>query len=163
MESTDFLVAIALFRSEAAKLRSDNDWSGLVRLFRAKESNALPVDLLLLKAAAIQLAEDSHGYALTDAKRALEIAQEVDPFGTRPLIEMGYFQFAVEDKAKEALQTFDEVAKECENNLIDAICGKAKVLKELFGAQAALEYLRGANIRDSEVIKALILDFSMDD
>lgn len=163
MESTNFLTAIALFRSEAAKLRSDDDWSGLLGLFRAKEDNALPVDLLLLKAAAIQLAEDSHGYTLTDAKYALEVAREVDPFGTRSLIEMGYFQFAVEDDARASLQTFDEVANECENNLIDAICGKAKVLKELSGAQAALEYLRGVNIRNNEVIQALVLDFSMDD
>ena len=76
---------------------------------------------------------------------------------------MGYFQFAVEDDARASLQTFDEVANECENNLIDAICGKAKVLKELSGAQAALEYLRGVNIRNNEVIQALVLDFSMDD
>ncbi|WP_143074104.1 cell division protein ZapD [Roseateles sp. YR242] len=160
MENTNFVSAIKKMRSEVAEIRLKGDWSAVLGFFRANDGVALSTDLLLLKAAAIQLADDAQGYVLEDAMNLLNMAFELAPCSSRALIEKAHFQFAVEDNAHAALRTFQEAELMCKSDFVDLTCGKGRVLKELHGTQAALTYLSNSAVADSEAVQALVREIS---
>lgn len=123
-------------------LFTERKFDEMCSLFRQHETDQLPLDLLLRKSAAIQLAEDASGYSLNDAKRTLEQATSTFPDSPLPWIELGYFFFAVEDNPVEALRCFENAQAGATPMLENLALGLAGALKELDRVGEAVATLR---------------------
>jgi tetratricopeptide (TPR) repeat protein len=78
------------------------------RLLKQWPDNPL---LLVKRAQLIQLQETEEGPSLEEAKASLERAVGLDEASPAPLIELGFFLFAVEDNAKAALPCFQKAER----------------------------------------------------
>jgi tetratricopeptide (TPR) repeat protein len=88
--------------------------------------------LLVMRAELTQLQENVEGTpTLEDAKSDLIRAAGLDEDSPDPLIELGYFLFAVQDDAKTASRCFDKAVHLCVDLLTQALVGHAQALSEL--------------------------------
>jgi tetratricopeptide (TPR) repeat protein len=85
--------------------------------------------MLIKKGELIQLLpETSESGELSDAKKALELAVEIDPKSVEAILELAYFHSAVLDQEKEAEKLFDRMIQICFEFLEDAYHGKIQSL-----------------------------------
>ena len=84
-----------------------------------------------MKSACIQLAEETHGYTLEDARTALVSAVQLDESRESPLRELGWFTFNIENDADQAVGLFEESLDSSIAHLVDALSGYMKAKKEL--------------------------------
>lgn len=117
--------------------------------------------LLLLKGEIIQLLdEDSPLAELKDARKAFELAMEVDPKSIEALLELAHFYSAVEDNDLKAIQFFDQTIQLCLMLLQEAYIGKIKTLINSERKSEALELIKAALklFPDSDEIQKLEKD-----
>ncbi len=96
--------------------------------------------LLVLRGELIQLqAED--GPPLEDAAAALKRAVALDDRNADAWLELGHFQFAVEDDAKAAEKCFSRAIGASSAALVAALLGRAGALEELGRKQEAFDCL----------------------
>ena len=87
--------------------------------------------LLVKKAHLIQLQVSTEGPDLEEAQAALERAAELDEASPLPLIELGFFHFAVQDDAQTALTYFEKAEELSKKLLKECRSGKKAALREL--------------------------------
>ena len=92
--------------------------------------------LLLLKAELVQLSESENVPPLSEAKKCLERAVELDANGPEPAIELGFYLLNVEDHAAEAEPYFDRAIDSCSRLLLEAIRGKAEAMGDTTARKA---------------------------
>jgi tetratricopeptide (TPR) repeat protein len=149
-------------RNQAARIRSAGGWSDIAKLFRELGDALLPIDMLLLKAASIQLAQDSHGLTLDDARSALEAACALDSHGIQSEIELGHFLFAVDGTTEVAFTHFEAALARSESSYLEALCGTAKALRELKCAAAAIDLLQSSSAVQTDTVQQLIAELLVD-
>jgi hypothetical protein len=91
--------------------------------------------VLLLKAAAIQLAANAAGYTLDDARASLRAAVENETDFAEGWLELGFFYHAVDDDLPLALQCFERAQALSTTMRNESIRGRDKVLADM-GTQA---------------------------
>jgi hypothetical protein len=132
------------FRRKLSAVRAAERKSDYVKALVALDAliDELPGNpsLLVRRAMLIQLQADG-GPPLNEAKHALRSALELDDKHPSALIELAQFQFAVEDDAATAKQTFDSAVAACLRLLIEALLGQAKVLVETNQREEAFDCL----------------------
>jgi hypothetical protein len=88
--------------------------------------------LLVMRAMLTQLQDDVDGIpTLVDVKADLTRASGLDDPSPDPLIELGYYSFAVEDDARKATRYFDKAVHLSVDLLTQALVGQAEALSEL--------------------------------
>jgi len=87
--------------------------------------------LLVKKAHLIQLQETMEGPSLEVAREALERAAMLDDHSPFPLIELGFFHFAVQDDAQTALRYFQEAEALSKTLLKECRSGMKAAMSEL--------------------------------
>src|SRR5437588_2074085 len=92
------------------------------------EEFPLSSDLLVRRGCLIQLSDeaDNPGRTLQAARESLETARVLAPDCVEPLIELGHFMYAVEDKPDEALEYFRTARTRAEEELQEAMTGEAR-------------------------------------
>ncbi|CAN5795925.1 hypothetical protein BH23PLA1_BH23PLA1_44320 [soil metagenome] len=109
--------------------RYDSALEEVIRLLDLSPGN--PV-LLVLRAQLTQLQEDdSASPSLFDVTKDLKLATNLDQNSPIPLIELGYFTFAVQDDAGKASRYFQKAIGLCRELLTEALIGQAKSYYEL--------------------------------
>ena len=86
--------------------------------------------LLVLRGELVQL-QDEKGPPLEDAAASLKRATALDERNADAWLELGHFQFAVEDDAKAAEKSFGSSIAASSESLIAALIGRAGALEEL--------------------------------
>ena len=105
--------------------------------------------LLVLRGILIQLGEDEQGPELREAKRSFAEATQLDNRSPEPLVELGHYLLAVEDKPREALARFERAARLAGEFLNDSLEGMASCLLELGRSREARECLaKAASMKD---------------
>jgi tetratricopeptide (TPR) repeat protein len=99
--------------------------------------------LLVLRGELIQL-RDEGGPSLQEAAEALKRATTLDERNADTWLELGHFQFAVEDDAKEAEKSFAQAVAASGASLIAALLGRAAALEELGRKSEAFDCLSAA-------------------
>lgn len=121
--------------SEALKkistLMKEKSFDLAIGEYKILKHEQLTPSLLIMKSTAIQLAEDSQGYTLDDAKEALLSALALDPENPETLMELGYFCYAVEDNTLESISFFDDAAKNSRKIFLNSIIGGINARLEL--------------------------------
>lgn len=87
--------------------------------------------MLVLRSMLIQLLDEEEGPDLEEAKHSLLQAVQSDSRAPEPLIELGCYLFAVEDKPHEALRRFQAGARLAQELLSEALVGMASCFLEL--------------------------------
>jgi len=119
--------------------RYDRALEEVNRLLESRSDNA---QLLVLRAALIQLQDDEEGTPPLDAARAdLELAVSLDERSLDALIDLAYFQHAVDDDPKAAIKQFQKAVKLGRALLKKALIGQAEALAELQEETRAAECL----------------------
>jgi tetratricopeptide (TPR) repeat protein len=102
--------------------------------------------LHILRSQLIQLQESTDVPPLQEAKLALKQALELEEPKQSAIIEQGHFQFAVEDDAKAALESFRKAVQVYKELLIEALLGQAAALEELQRREDAFDCLSQARL-----------------
>ena len=104
----------------------------LVEVDRLVKENVGNSQLLVMRSQLIRLQDDENDTpSLEDAKADLIRAAELDDQSPVPLIEMGYFLYAIDDDAKAASAQFKKSITLCKELLREALVGQAGALEEL--------------------------------
>jgi tetratricopeptide (TPR) repeat protein len=98
-------------------------------------------ELLVLWSDLLQLQEEDKGPSLEAAKAALQRAADLDDQAPQPLIELGYYLYALEDDNKGAAKLFDRAISLSRRLLEDALVGKVKALEDLGRGEEAWKYV----------------------
>jgi tetratricopeptide (TPR) repeat protein len=106
--------------------------------------------LLVLRGELIQL-QDEDGPPLDDVVAALKRAVALDDRNADAWLELGHFQFAVEDDAKAADKTFAQAVAASRATLIAALVGRAAALEEMGRKREAFDCLSVARYIQSAV------------
>jgi len=104
--------------------------------------------LLVLRGELIQL-QDEDGPPLEDAAATLKRAATLDDRNADAWLELGHFQFAVEDDAKAAEKSFSHAISAGSDALIAALIGRAAALDELGRKREAFDCLSAARYLQS--------------
>jgi tetratricopeptide (TPR) repeat protein len=104
--------------------------------------------LLVLRGELIQL-QDEDGPPLEDAAAALKRAAALDDRNADAWLELGQYQFAVEDDAKAAERSFSDAIATSSTALIAALVGRAGALEELGRKREAFDCLSVARYLQS--------------
>ncbi len=96
--------------------------------------------LLVLRGELIQL-QDENGPPLDEAVFALKRAATLDPRNADALLELAYFQFAVQDDSRAAEKSFSRSISASSEALISALVGRAGALEELGRKREAFDCL----------------------
>ncbi|MFQ5873858.1 MAG: hypothetical protein ACE5JL_08660, partial [Dehalococcoidia bacterium] len=114
-------------------LKRKGDYPALVaRADNLLRSHPYSVQLLVLKAQALQLLEDvDTPTPLTEAKRLLALAVTLDPKAVDALNELAFYTFAVEDQTKKALDLFERAMRTSLESFKEAQIGKIQCLLDL--------------------------------
>jgi tetratricopeptide (TPR) repeat protein len=102
--------------------------------------------LHVLRAELIQLQDHDGAPPLEEAKAALKHAGDLDNPTHSPLIELGHFQFSVEDDPKAAAQSFKKGVQVYKELLIESLLGQAAALEELNRREEAFDCLSQARL-----------------
>lgn len=86
--------------------------------------------LYVLKGILIQLQENGE-HELAEAKKALELATELDPDCPHAWIELGHFLNNVEDDPSGAAKAYTRGIEAARNLLLDGLIGQANVFRQL--------------------------------
>jgi hypothetical protein len=86
--------------------------------------------LLLLKASLIQLQEEPK-YELSDVKKILEHAVELDKDAPAASIELGHFLDNVEDDLGAAMKAYASATEAARRLLIEGLFGQARIYRQL--------------------------------
>ncbi|UXY54038.1 tetratricopeptide repeat protein [Pseudomonas tohonis] len=114
-----------------SRLMKEKSFNLVIEEYKNLKNEQLTPCLLIMKSTAIQLAEDSQGYTLDDAKEALFSALALDPENPETLMELGYFYYAVEDNTQNSITFFDDAAKKSRKILLNSIMGGINARLEL--------------------------------
>lgn len=104
--------------------------------------------ILVLRGELIQL-QDENGPPLDAAAAALKRAATLDDRNADTWLELGHFQFAVEDDAKAAEKSFSQAIAAGSESLIAALIGRAAALDELGRKREAFDCLSAARYLQS--------------
>ncbi|CAN5506931.1 hypothetical protein BH11PSE7_BH11PSE7_06020 [soil metagenome] len=126
--------------AQVAALANTGSFDALCRLFASAPVTTLTPPLLLEKARAIQLAGDSAGLTLDDARSSIRQATMLAPHIPDAWIELGHFYFAVDDDAAQALVAFHHARACMKPGVVsnDLTLGEAKALVEAGRSREAL-------------------------
>lgn len=126
--------------AQVATLANNGSFDALCRLFASAPVATLTPPLLLEKARAIQLAEDSAGLTLDDARSSIRQATMLAPHLPDAWIELGHFYFAVDDDAAQALVAFHQARACMKPGAVsnDLTLGEAKALVDAGRSSEAL-------------------------
>lgn len=105
--------------------------------------------LLISLADLIQLQESDDGPTLQEAKAGNVRAMELDRESPAPLIELGHYQYVLDDDAAAASRSFAKAIRICKSMLTEALVGQAKALTELGRKSEALRCLAEAQWLES--------------
>jgi tetratricopeptide (TPR) repeat protein len=136
-----FKRGIAKARGEWLARHYDRALAEVSRLLKEWPDNP---QLLVMWADLIQLQETDEGPSLADARAAYQRAAELDDQAPAALIELGDYQYAIEEDAKAASRYFGKAIALCKDLLKNALLGQAKALAELDQRSAALACLAEA-------------------
>lgn len=124
----------------------------MLEIFRSLDDRGydLPPRFAVLKARAIQVANNSHGYTLEDTEQCLLKAIKDDENYIDAYIELAFYYYAVVDDARKALLFFDQAICRSKSCLREALTGKAKSLTDLGRSKDALTCLRDQVIDEAD-------------
>lgn len=134
--------------SALLEMQGRRDFNKICQTFRMLEGEAFPASLLLLKATAIQLAQDSSGFTLDDARDCLELATALEPRNTQTWLDLGHFQYAVDDNSSAALDSFSKARQSIRDLTQDLLEGEIKANLELGRKATALKIYRSLGPND---------------
>ncbi|MGL6097615.1 MAG: hypothetical protein ACRC7O_17675, partial [Fimbriiglobus sp.] len=86
--------------------------------------------LFVLKATLGQL-QDEPRYELSELKRSLQVAVELDKSSPEASIELGHYLDAVEDDPDAALKAYSDGVAAARHLLVEGLIGQAKVYRQL--------------------------------
>lgn len=109
--------------------------------FERRDAELMSVNLHLLKATSIQLAQNT-SYTLDDARDSLMAAVTLEPNHTQAWLDLGHFYFAVDDSPLLALECFGKARILVQKLHEDLVIGEVKTLLELGRKQEALSILQ---------------------
>ncbi|HBB36072.1 MAG TPA: hypothetical protein DDZ80_07570 [Cyanobacteria bacterium UBA8803] len=106
------------------------------------------VDLLVKYAKLIQLLDkDSSEFSpLEAAPRILKLAHLISPDSIKPCIELGYFEYAVNDSPFQAMQYFQMAQEKAESSLKEVLIGQIKCYIDINNISQASEVLERAKL-----------------
>jgi tetratricopeptide (TPR) repeat protein len=126
---------------EITELMTSKRFDEVAQIFRHMEGLKLPVNLLVAKATAIQLANEPAGYELDDARNSLLKAVSLDPGYIDGWVELGHFYFALDDNPRAALTCFEFALPRVKNQYKNLVLATARALAELGKTDEAIEFL----------------------
>lgn len=135
------------------------DDKSLHELANLEKEHSLPIDVLIIKGACIQLGSETSPYKLEDAEAAYKKALEIDPESLEALIEAGYYYFVMDNRADIAKPYFEKVISIARTRLTEAIIGIAECISET-SPKKALRFIEKAvkNTADSKMIDKTIAE-----
>lgn len=133
MDITDYKQALDHVRSLAKESRFGSAYAAIQKL---QDRGYLTAELLVQRAWCIQMMEESDCAAhpestLKSASHSLKTAHHLEPSAPQPLIEWGYFEYAINDDAGAAVPLFQEARDLAESQLREALIGLVKCCHEL--------------------------------
>lgn len=133
----------------------------LFELAKLEQQHDLPPNVLVAKAACIQLGSGTTTYTLDDAEAALKGALEIDEENVEALIEIGYFYNYVLDKPVIAKPYFQKALFLSRKQLSESIKGIAECISET-SPKKALNFIKKASkdTLDSRIIKNSITEIT---
>ena len=131
----------------------------LLELEKLEQQLDLPPNILVAKAACIQLGSEKTTYTLDDVEAALKKALEIDADNVEALIEIGYFYNYVLDKPAIAKPYFQKALSFSRKQLSDSIKGIAECISET-SPKKALDFIKKASkdTLDSRIIKNTVTE-----
>jgi Tfp pilus assembly protein PilF len=131
----------------------------LVLIDRVIDSGYADGELMLLKAACIQLSDGTE-HTLDDAEQCLRRAVELAPDSSEAACELGWFLLNVRDAATDALPHFEAAVKKSKADLTSIIVGAVSAKKEATSRAEAARYVEtlGDSLLDTEAIIAALED-----
>lgn len=118
------LAAVSRLWDEGEYDRAMGEVESLMRLW---PGNA---HLHILWSGLVQLQDDPK-HDLSEARRALRLAAELDPDSPAASVELGHFLDAVDDDPRAAVKAYAEGAAAARHLLIEALIGQAKAYRQL--------------------------------
>ncbi|WP_157162624.1 tetratricopeptide repeat protein [Cylindrospermum stagnale] len=114
------------------------------------------VELLVKRAKIIQLLDndDAATPSLETAKESLKTANVIAPQSIEPCIELGYFEYAINNCPGDAINYFEAARKNAELGLKEALIGEIKCYIDMNKTSKAREIIEKAKIffpDDSEI------------
>jgi len=105
-------------------------------------------NLLVKRAKLIQLLDDelSQPPTLEMAFDSLKQAHSLEPQSIEPCIELGYFEYAVNDQTAEGLKYFQLAQENAETGLKDALVGQIKCYMDMDDKMQAKKVLEKARV-----------------
>lgn len=100
--------------------------------------------LLVQRSQIIQLSDEDCPHEWEQARDDLETACRNNPNSPGPWIELGHYQYAIEDDAESASRSFQKAVDLGRDALFQALYGQAKALKEKGDAAGAFSSLAEA-------------------
>jgi len=126
------------------RLYSQEQYDEALReLVTVEKTHCLPPNILVIKAACIQLGSGDGPYALEDATSAFKRALEIDPEYVEALNESGYYWLYVLDRREVARPCFEKAMGIARSQLTEAIVGIAECIAETSACEA-LEFIEQA-------------------
>jgi predicted Zn-dependent protease len=137
--------------SDVTSLLEDEKYDrALKRLEELRKNWPGSAQLQVLWAKLVQL-QDEPTHTLSDAKRALQQAVELDKQSPAAVIELGYFLDNVEDDPQAATKAFTQGITTARHLLIEGLLGHAKALIQLDKREEAVRCLVEAHhLADAE-------------
>jgi tetratricopeptide (TPR) repeat protein len=129
------------FTSKISELFAQKKFDQICTEFEGREAELMSVNLYLLKATSIQLAQNTC-YTLQDARDSLKAAVTLEPNHTQVWLDLAHFYFAVDDSPVLALECFGKARILVQKLHEDLVIGEVKTLLELGRKQEALSILR---------------------
>jgi tetratricopeptide (TPR) repeat protein len=114
------------------------------------------VELLVKRAKIIQLLDnnDANSPSLETAKESLIIANVIAPQSIEPYIELGYFEYAINNCPGDAINYFNVAKKNAELGLKEALIGEIKCYIDMNKISEARKLIEKAKVffpHDSEI------------
>lgn len=140
---------------EMSKNEKHTEALSLIELM-IKEHGEIPL-LLVMKGVNIQLSSDDT-YNLDDVRNSFEKALMYDEEYVDAILEMAWFEYAVEDNAGAANERFDKAIHILKKQFEEALSGKAKCILETASGKELKVFINNVfkSLENSEVIKSIM-------
>lgn len=121
------------------------------------------VELLVKRAKIIQLLDndDAESPSLETAKESLEIANMIAPQSIEPYIELGYFEYAINNCPGDAIKYFDVARTNAELGLKEAFIGEIKCYIDMNKISKARELIEKAKVFFPDDSEIGVLEFEL--
>lgn len=148
-----------------SELHKQRDYNSALKLVQELLSHyPYSVDLLVKYAKLIQLSDDNSAEfpPLEAVSENLKLAHIISPQSIEPCIELGYFEYAVNNCPDQAIQYFKVAQLNAESGLKSALIGQIKCYIDMENIPLAIEVLEKAKVLFTDDIDLKMIEAELE-